>query len=258
MSGLRYQVGPVRFSLINRNNLVQKLESFFSSYPTNNFVCVSNVHTTVECLKDLRLRKIQNDSYLTIADGQPIIYYGRISGVTDIDRIMGPDIMTQVFAAPECRDRRHFFLGGSEETLAKMKRNLRQEYPYLQSVGMLSPPFRKLDEEEEQNLRQDILKTKPDYLWVCFGAPKQEYWMDANHSFFPRTLMLGVGAGFAYHAGELERAPLWAQKMACEWIWRLAQDPKRLWKRYLRTNPVFVLLILKLVILRLILRRNHP
>ena len=246
----RYPVDTVLFSRTNRTNLVASLEAFFGNRPAANYVCISNVHTTVECRSDERLRSIQNHSYLTIADGQPVIYYGRIAGVTDIERIMGPDIMTAVFEAKECRSRRHFFLGGMPETLVKMERNLRAKYPYLQIAGMLSPPFRKLSVEEEGAILREILAAEPDYLWVCFGAPKQEYWMEMNHKHFPNALLLGIGAGFAYHAGEAKRAPLWAQKLACEWVWRLAQDPKRLWKRYARTNPVFILMILGLMVKR--------
>ena len=254
----RYQVGPVAFSRTHFGNLVASLESFFKEPSSANYVCVSNVHTTVECRADRLLRSIQNDSFLTIADGQPIVLYGRIRGVNGIQRIMGPDIMTQVFAAPECGQRRHYFLGGAPETLAKMERNLLARFPRLRIAGMYSPPFRKLTADEESGMRKAILDAKPDYLWVCFGAPKQEYWMQANHAAYPGILLIGIGAGFAYHAGELKRAPVWAQKLACEWLWRLAQDPKRLWKRYLKTNPIFVGMLLKALVGRLFGKTASP
>jgi N-acetylglucosaminyldiphosphoundecaprenol N-acetyl-beta-D-mannosaminyltransferase len=244
----RFQVGTVGFSRISRANLVLSLEDFFASRPTQNIVCVSNVHATIEYRRDEHLRRIQNGSFLTIADGQPVVYYGRLEGVTGIERIMGPDIMTAILEAPECRERRHFFLGGMPETLAKMETNLRARFPDMKIAGMLSPPFRKMSAEEEESQRREILSTLPDYIWVCFGAPKQEYWMEANRSYFRNRLLLGIGAGFAYHAGELKRAPLWAQKLACEWVWRLAQDPKRLWKRYASTNPRFALMMAGLLV----------
>ena len=158
--------------------------------------------------------------------------------------------MTAVFADPACRGRRHFFLGGLPSTLEKMERNLRARFPDLVIAGTLSPPFRKLSPEEEEAQREAIRATRPDYLWVCFGAPKQEYWMEANHRHFPDSLLIGIGAGFAYHAGELRRAPKWVQALACEWVWRLAQDPKRLWKRYFKTNPVFIWLFARRLLLR--------
>lgn len=243
----RFRVDTVLFSRINRGNLVPSLERFFAERPANNYVCVSNVHTTVECIADERLRRIQNGSFLTIADGQPVILYGRAAGTQGIERIMGPDIMSEVFAAPDARHRSHYFLGGMPETLAAMEGNLKAKFPQLRIAGMHSPPFRKLSPEEEAAMRQRILETRPDYLWVCFGAPKQEYWMEANHALYPDSLLIGIGAGFAYHAGELKRAPVWAQKLACEWLWRLMQDPKRLWKRYFKTNPVFILLFAKMM-----------
>jgi len=241
----RYRVDSVAYSRISGANLIASLEAFFAERPVNNWVCVSNVHTTVECRRDARLRRIQNESFLTIADGQPIILYGKASGVQGIERIMGPDIMTRVFAAPECRERRHYFLGGAKSTLEKMEKNLRARFPELVIAGMESPPFRALSAAEEDELKARILAARPDYLWVCFGAPKQEYWMEAHRADFPRSLLIGIGAGFAYHAGELKRAPKWAQQLALEWVWRLLQDPKRLWKRYLKTNPVFMYLFLK-------------
>jgi N-acetylglucosaminyldiphosphoundecaprenol N-acetyl-beta-D-mannosaminyltransferase len=246
----RYPVDTVRFSHVNYANLVPSLEAFFSQPALSNYVCVSNVHTTVECRKDARLRRIQNGSFLTIADGQPVILYGRMAGVEGIERIMGPDIMAEVFASPLCEQRRHFFLGGAPSTLAAMERNLRARFPHLLIAGTHSPPFRKLTEEEEEKLAEEILATKPDYIWVCFGAPKQEYWMEAQHQRYSQSLLIGIGAGFAYHAGELKRAPVLAQKLALEWVWRLMQDPKRLWKRYLKTNPIFIFLIIKLILKR--------
>jgi N-acetylglucosaminyldiphosphoundecaprenol N-acetyl-beta-D-mannosaminyltransferase len=226
------------------------MEAFFAFRPANNYVCVSNVHTTVESRTNARFRDIQNGSFLTIADGQPIVLYGRLAGERHIERIMGPDIMTQVFADPACRERRHYFLGGTPETLEAMRRNLLARFPGLRIAGMHSPPFRPATTEEDAALREEIRNSKPDYLWVCFGAPKQEYWMETHHADFPGTLLVGIGAAFAYHAGELRRAPVWAQKLGCEWIWRLMQDPRRLWKRYLRTNPVFLAMLARLVAAR--------
>ncbi len=243
----RYQVDTLFFSRTNYKNVVPALESFFSFSSDRNYVCVSNVHVTVECRSDLRLRDIQNNSFLTVADGQPIVMYGRLSGVRDIERIMGPDLMTEVFTSPQARARRHFFLGGTQPTLDAMMANLKARFPGLNAVGSLSPPFRAMSPEEKAAQNKTILDAAPDYLWICFGAPKQEYWMAENHTLFPKSLLIGIGAGFAYHAGELRRAPVWAQKMALEWLWRLLQDPKRLWKRYLKTNPVFLFLLIKLV-----------
>lgn len=252
----RYAVDTVRFSRISRGNLIPSLEAFFTDRPANNWVCVSNVHTTVSCRTDERLRRIQNGSFLTIADGQPVILYGKLDGIGGIERIMGPDIMTEVFSSPDCRNRRHFFLGGMPETLASMEKNLRARFPDLHIAGSYSPPFRPLTPEEDAALEARILGSGAEYLWVCFGAPKQEYWMEANHGRFPGSLLIGIGAGFAYHAGELKRAPLWVQKIACEWVWRLKQDPKRLWKRYLMTNPVFIGLLIKLALRNAVFRNR--
>ena len=247
----RFPVGPIWFSRTNSGNVASALESFFRDPAPNNYVCVSNVHITVTCRSDGRLREIQNRSFLTIADGQPVVFYGKLSGVRGIERVMGPDIMTAVFSTPAGAARRHFFLGGAPETLAAMEKNLIARFPGLHIAGTHSPPFRPLTPWEKESQRRLIQSAAPDYLWVCFGAPKQEYWMEENHGDFPHALLIGIGAAFAYHAGELRRAPPWAQKMGCEWMWRLIQEPGRLWKRYLRTNPVFMGMLLRLALKRL-------
>ena len=158
----------------------------------------------------------------------------------EAERVTGPDLMLALFA----RDNglKHYFYGSSEETLALLKEKLAEKYPHLQIAGMVSPPFRELSEAEDKEMVDQINASGADIIWVGLGAPKQEKWMYA-HKDHVNGVMIGVGAGFDYHAGNIKRAPGWMQKLSLEWLYRLLQDPKRLFKRYLVTNTRYLWLI---------------
>ena len=132
-----------------------------------------------------------------------------------------------------------FFFGATDETLQNLYNVLISTYPGIQIAGMYSPPFRQMTEEEDKAIIDRINETRPDFVWVGLGAPKQEKWM-ALHQGKIKGLMIGVGAGFDYHAGNIQRAPEWMQKKNLEWVYRLMQDPKRLFKRYWHTNIKFI------------------
>jgi N-acetylglucosaminyldiphosphoundecaprenol N-acetyl-beta-D-mannosaminyltransferase len=134
---------------------------------------------------------------------------------------------------------RHYFYGSTEETLEKLYQTLEREYPGIQIAGMYSPPFRPMTEEEDKAIVERINETKPDFVWIGLGAPKQERWM-AAHQGKVVGLMVGVGAGFDYFAGNISRAPRWMQRSNLEWLYRLMQDPKRLFHRYWHTNTRFI------------------
>ena len=119
-----------------------------------------------------------------------------------------------------------------------------KKYPELHITGMCAPPFRPLTEEEDEEIIREINAAKPDFLWVGLGAPKQEIWM-AEHKNKVSSIMIGVGAGFDFHAGTVKRAPVWMQKCGLEWLYRLLQDPKRLWRRYVVTNSKFIWYMIK-------------
>ena len=133
----------------------------------------------------------------------------------------------------------HYFYGSTEETLEKLYKVLKHDYQGLQIAGMYSPPFRELSEEEDEAIVNSINETNPDFIWVGLGAPKQERWMSA-HQGRVNGFMIGVGAAFDYFAGNIKRAPQWMQKCNLEWVYRLMQDPKRLFKRYWHTNMSFI------------------
>ncbi|MDD6072605.1 MAG: WecB/TagA/CpsF family glycosyltransferase [Clostridiales bacterium] len=206
------------------------------------YVCVSNVHTTVTAYEDKVYRKVQNNAIVAIPDGKPLELACKRCGYKQARRVAGPDLMLEIFAASEKKGYSHFFYGSTDETLECLKKNLLEKYPKLKIAGMYSPPFTKQSEEDDAEDIARINGAKPDFVWVGLGAPKQEIWM-YEHRDKINAVMLGVGAGFDYHAGKIKRAPKWAQELCLEWLFRLIQDPKRLWKRYVSTNLKYLRLI---------------
>lgn len=203
------------------------------------YICVSNVHTTVMAFRDQEYRKVQNSGAMALPDGQPLSIVSRHRGYEQAQRVPGPDLMPAILKLSEEKGYKHYFYGSTEQTLAELKKVMLKKYPKLQIVGMYSPPFRKLTEEEDEEVVNRINESGADFIWVALGAPKQENWMYA-HQNRVHGLMIGVGAAFDFIAGTTKRAPMWMQKLCLEWVYRITQDPKRMAPRYLNTNFAFL------------------
>ena len=203
------------------------------------YICVSNVHTTVTSYEDTRYRLIQNSGLMAIPDGGPLSSIGRKRGYKNMERTTGPSLMGEIFKISAEKGYRHYFYGSKEETLETLFQKLTDYYPGIQIVGMYSPPFRPLTKVEDKAIIKEINESRPDFVWIGLGAPKQEKWM-AVHQGKIDGLMIGVGAGFDYYAENIKRAPEWMQKSNLEWLYRLIQDPKRVFKRYLYTKIKFI------------------
>lgn len=208
------------------------------------YICISNVHTTVMAYHDEKYRKVQNEAAMALPDGKPLSIVSRMRGFRSAERVPGPDLMPELFRLSEKKGYSHYFYGSTQDTLDKLREAILKEYPMLNIAGMYSPPFRKLTDEEDQEIINRINETNADFIWVGLGAPKQEYWM-AEHKGKVCGLMLGVGAGFDFHAGTVKRAPRWMQEWCLEWLYRLLQDPKRLIRRYANTNLSFIYYVLR-------------
>lgn len=208
------------------------------------YICISNVHTTVMSYENEAYRNIQNNALLALPDGKPLSVVSKKRGNPKAERVAGPDLMTEIFKISEKKGYRHYFYGSTQATLTALSQKLQEKYPALLITGMEAPPFRELTKQEDAECIEKINLAEPDIVWVGLGAPKQEMWMYA-HQDSVKGLMIGVGAGFDFHAGTVKRAPLWVQRIGMEWFYRLCQDPKRLWKRYVRTNWKFMRLVTK-------------
>ena len=203
------------------------------------YICFSNVHTTVMAHDDPAYREVLNSSAYTFPDGGPVAgqIYGK--GFPEAERMAGPDFMEDMFRMTMETGTKHFFYGSSEKTIAELKKKLKENYPFLQIAGMYSPPFREMTEEEDAEAVKMINDSGADLVWIGLGAPKQERWMRAHEGKI-KGVMLGVGAGFDFHAGTIDRAPVFIQSIGLEWLYRMFQDPGRLVKRYLITNTKFI------------------
>jgi N-acetylglucosaminyldiphosphoundecaprenol N-acetyl-beta-D-mannosaminyltransferase len=229
---------------INPQQFIEKIEELVSKKECT-YVCFSNVHTIVTSQTDTELSKITNQSAIVAPDGMPVVWTAKLLGAKQIEKCSGPDMMEEIFKLSDRKAYSHYFYGGTNDTLLKLKEKLIDKYPNIKIVGMYSPPFRPLTKEEDEMIIRQINEANPDFIWVGLGAPKQEKWMAEHCSLIDRGILLGVGAAFNFYAGTVKRAPKWMQDAGLEWFYRLIKEPKRLWKRYLTTNTLFIYYFIK-------------
>lgn len=205
------------------------------------YVCVTGVHGVIECQRDPALKAIHNAAGMVTPDGMPLVWCGRLAGATWMQRVYGPDLMLNVCRESQARGWRHFFYGAGEGVADELAANLRSRFPQIEIVGTHSPPFRELDDDEAKAAASMINSTRPDVVWVGLSTPKQERWMSRFRDMLDAPVLIGVGAAFDMHAGRVAQAPRWMQKSGLEWLFRLSVEPRRLWRRYLRVIPSFIL-----------------
>ncbi len=243
MTPARANVLGVGLSAINMGTALEAVTAALDR-KKKGYICVTGVHGVSEAQEDPSLRDILNNAFLCTPDGMPMVWVGRWQGHRTMRRVYGPDLMLAVLAMSESRGDRHFFYGGANGTVEVLRKKLQQRFPKLQIAGTYEPPFRPLNADEEKRFTGMIRSTKPDVMWIGLSTPKQERFMADYLSKLDVTLMLGVGAAFDFHAGKVKQAPRWMQSCGLEWFFRLCCEPRRLWKRYLKNNPVFILRIL--------------
>ncbi len=174
---------------------------------------------------------------LIVPDGMPLVWAMNRRGAAMSDRVYGPTLMLHALAQPGLS---HFLLGGSEEMLERLTAKLRERFPGIQIAGSYAPPFGEWTPEENARIFQKIAASGAQYIWVGLGCPKQEHWIARHKAQLPPGVYFAIGAAFAFHAGLVSQAPAWMQKRGLEWVYRLATEPRRLWKRYVVYNTLFV------------------
>ncbi len=209
------------------------------------YVCIAPVSTIIDCRRNSQYRAIVNDSGMTTPDGMPLVWLGKCAGHANIQRTYGPDLLLRLCEDTQEKGTRHFFYGASDETLARLTRRLKEKFLKINIVGSYAPPLRGLDESESPQVIDQINQANPDILWVGLGSPKQDYWMARHRNPLNVPVMIGVGAAFDFIAGIKCQAPRWMQNAGLEWFFRLCCEPRRLWKRYLLGNSLFVYLLLR-------------
>ncbi len=236
----RANVLGVGISAINLDTAVAAIAEALAR-KTKGYVCVTGVHGVSEAQADPAFRTILNRAFLTTPDGMPTVWMGRWQGFRQMRRVYGPDLMLRVCEFTRTRGYTHFLYGGAPGVADTLKARLEQRFPGLQIAGTYTPPFRPLNPAEEQQLQDLVGKLRPDIFWVGLSTPKQEKFMAQYWQRLEATLFFGVGAAFDFHAGRMRQAPRWMQRCGLEWLFRLGSDPGRLWKRYLKNNPLFIL-----------------
>ncbi len=235
----RANVLGVGISAINLDSAAAAVVSALEQ-KAKGIVCVTGVHGVSEAQSDPSFRRILNRAFLNTPDGMPMVWVGRVQGFADMRRVYGPDLMLKICELSPSRGISHFLYGGGPGVAEQLKTNLERRFPGLRVVGTYCPPFRPLSPQEENELARQVAAARPDIFWVGLSTPKQEKFMAEHADKLEATLFFGVGAAFDFHAGRVRQAPRWMQRSGLEWLFRLACEPRRLWKRYLKNNPLFI------------------
>lgn len=239
----RVNILGVGVCAINMNMALEIIEGWIERRERQ-YVCVTGVHGIMESQRNENLRRIHNRAGLVTPDGMPLMWLCRLRGFRHVDRVYGPDLMLALCERSVTMGYRHFFYGGENGVPELLATLLKKRFPGLQVVGTFSPPFRPLTLEEDERIVQIINEAEPDIVWVGLGTPKQELWMAEHRERLKAPVLIGVGAAFDFLSGRKPQAPKWMQRSGLEWLFRLVNEPKRLWKRNLVNNPTFLILMI--------------
>lgn len=237
MADQRFDIIGVKISETTMACAKDYLLNYFDS-ARNNYICVSNVHTTVTARENTFYREVQNNSFLTLPDGKPLSIIGKKRGL-NIERVTGPDFMESIFEDERFINYNHFFYGNTKENLDIFIKHIKSNYPDLKVCGYEESVFRDMNDDEKENLKKRIIYSKADFVWAALGAPKQEIFCSEMCK-GSNAVWIGVGGAFNVVAGIIPRAPKWMQNLSLEWMYRLTREPKRLFKRYLLSNTKFI------------------
>jgi N-acetylglucosaminyldiphosphoundecaprenol N-acetyl-beta-D-mannosaminyltransferase len=215
---------------------------------TQNYVCVTGAHGIIESRRDSQLRQIHNDAGMVTPDGMPLVFMARRLGFKPVSRVYGPDLMRRLTEVSALKGYRQFYYGGGPGLADHLAATLQARYPLLPVAGTLTPPFRALTPDEDDAVVARINAAEPDIVWVGLSTPKQEFWMASHVGRLNAPVLVGVGAAFDFLAGTKSQAPVWMQRSGLEWAYRLAHEPRRLWKRYLQIVPLFSILALAQIV----------
>lgn len=231
---------PIDF--ITDGTLMSTIEGWRRQGETG-YVCVVNPWSIAMSFCDDTMHAALLESSASVPDGVGITLAAKILKYKHSGRMPGPDLMLRICDLAREHGYRHFFYGGREGVAARLAERLCSALPGLQVAGVYCPPFRELTDEEMDAVVGRINDAEPDILWVGLGAPKQEKWMARHWRRMRVTALIGVGAAFDFHSGDIPRAPAWMRRLSCEWLWRLVQEPRRLWPKN-ALNPLFVAAVL--------------
>jgi N-acetylglucosaminyldiphosphoundecaprenol N-acetyl-beta-D-mannosaminyltransferase len=238
-SHARVDVLGVGVSAITMSQAVDQIAAWIGDR-SQHYVTVTGVHGVMESQRDAELLEIHNASGLTTPDGMPLVWCCRRAGLGFVERVYGPDLMLAVLERGLDEGWRSYLYGGAPGVPDQLAARLRDRFAGIEVAGVHSPPFGELSPDDDAAIVEAINAARPDIVWVGLSTPKQERWMAAHVGRIEAPVLVGVGAAFDFHAGTARQAPPWLQRSGLEWAYRLAREPRRLWRRYLRNNPAFL------------------
>jgi N-acetylglucosaminyldiphosphoundecaprenol N-acetyl-beta-D-mannosaminyltransferase len=224
---------------IDMTNAIDRIRTLLFAAGTN-YICVAGVHGVMEAQRSADLASAYTTAALTVPDGMPLVWVGHLQGQRSMQRVTGPDLMLEVFRRKEFAHLKHFLYGGDVGVAQQLEAVFKRRFPDACIVGAETPPFRELSPREETLLIDRVRTLNPDIIWIGLGCPRQELFMQRYSKLLHTRVMVGVGAAFDYHTGRIRDSADWVKKAGLQWVHRLIQDPRRLWKRYLRNNPAFI------------------
>jgi len=235
-----FHVLGVRVDAVQIPDVVKQVLSWVEDRSVCRYISLANTHVVMEAQEDPVFRESIKSADLCVPDGMPLIWCGRFFGHSLPRRVYGPELMATICRETASRGARHYFYGGTGETLDQLVACLRQSCPGIQISGAYSPPFRPLTQKEDSEAIERINRSFPDIVWVGLGCPKQERWMYDHRNRLKAAVLIGVGQAFDILSQRKKQAPSWMQEHGLEWLFRLVQEPKRTWRRYLAYNPKFI------------------
>jgi N-acetylglucosaminyldiphosphoundecaprenol N-acetyl-beta-D-mannosaminyltransferase len=240
LSDRYFNILGVRVSAVQVGDVIARMEGWIERRQLGRYVAVTGMHGIMEAHHDPAFREILNSASLVVPDGMPLVWLARLKGHNLKRRVYGPELMMAFCERSAPQGFRHFLYGGGPGVADKLATELANRFPGLVIAGTYSPPFRALTEEEDEWVMQRINQASPDVLWIGLSTPKQETWMHDHSGRLKVPAMLGVGAAFDIHSGRKRQAPAWMREHGLEWFFRLLQEPRRLWRRYVLYGSEFI------------------
>lgn len=234
----------VQISAITMPTAVDTIERWIAE-GDRQYICICTVHTVMECQRDPELMRTVNAAGLRTPDGMPLVWLSRRAGHDHVSRVYGPDLMLELCARSAQTGHRHFFYGGGPGVADELVEKLNARFPGLNVAGQITPPMLGIGELEDPKTIDAINAANPDIVWVGLGTPKQDWWVANHRELLNAPVLIAVGAAFDFHSGRVKQAPKWMQRSGLEWLFRLSQDPQRLWRRYTLDNCQFAYEVLR-------------
>jgi N-acetylglucosaminyldiphosphoundecaprenol N-acetyl-beta-D-mannosaminyltransferase len=242
LSGLRirFRVIGTLVDAIEIPSVVAQMERWIHLRDRSRYIAVTGMHGVTEAYRDRTVRRVLAAADMVVPDGMPLVWLGRLHGHALRRRVYGPELMLEFSRGTAARGLRHYFYGGGPGVADELAQRMAARFPGLVVAGTYTPPFRPLTTDEDEQVVAHINAANADILWVGLSTPKQERWMHEHRDRLNVPVMVGVGAAFDMHAGRLKQAPVWMGENGLEWLYRLVQEPRRLWRRYILLGSIFV------------------